>query len=401
MSQAGERVIEVLGAFLRLGLRSFGGPMAHFGYFRAEFVARRGWLDESAFARLLALCQFLPGPASSQLGFAIGLRRAGLAGAMAAWFAFTLPSALLMYAFARLAPVADGSWGAAVTHGLKLVAVAVVGAALFSMGRTLARGPARLAIAATAAAMVVALDAAWAQLAAIAWGAALGSLAFRGAVGPLGEASRAPVSHGLAWACGALYAAGLAAALWWSSAGTGDASLVALLASSWRAGALVFGGAHVVLPLLEHSMVDTGWIEPARFLAGYGAAQAVPGPMFSFAAYLGAVVPTGAPPPLASALATVAMFAPGLLLVVALAPAWQRLATLPRAAAAVAGIDAAVVGLLGAALVDPVWSQGVGDALDGVVALAGLAATVSGRVPALAVVAGGVAIGLLRAALGA
>lgn len=400
---ASGRAIEVLGVFLRLGLTSFGGPVAHLGYFRAEFVTRRAWLDEPAFARLLALCQFLPGPASSQLGFAIGLRRAGVPGAFAAWLGFTLPSALLMFAFAQLAPVVGGRWGAALTHGLKLVAVAVVGAALLAMARSLARGAARIFIASTAAAMVVVLDAAWAQLAAIAWGAALGGLACRDATVAMRDERVAtpPVARGLAWTCGLLYLAGLVAALSMSqTVGTDDPSLSALLASTWRAGALVFGGGHVVLPLLERSMVDTGWLDAARFLAGYGAAQAVPGPMFSFAAYLGALVPTGVPPALAALLATVSLFAPGLLLVLALAPAWQSLAALPRAAAAVAGVDAAVVGLLGAALLDPVWPQGVGDGFDAVVALAGFVALVWGRAPPLVVVAGSVAIALLRTATG-
>jgi len=400
--QAGSRAaIEVFSAFLRLGLRSFGGPVAHLGYFRDEFVTRRGWLGERAFAQLLALCQFLPGPASSQLGFAIGLRHAGVAGALCAWLAFTAPSALLMYAFARSATAFGGAFGAALLHGLKLVAVAVVGAALLAMARTLARGARRIAIALLAAALVVALDAAWAQLAAIAVGAVAGALLCRDATLPVREAAAAPVGRRAALACGLLYVLALAAVLARPLLWPAAAPLAQLVAATWQAGALVFGGGHVVLPLLQATLVEPGHVTAAQFLAGYGAAQAVPGPMFSFAAYLGAVMQTGAPPALAATLALLAMFTPGLLLLVAALPAWNALGSMPRAAAPIAGVDAAVVGLLAAAFVDPVCSQGLGDVLDAAIGLAGFAALAWLRWPALAVVAGCVAAALLRAALGA
>ena len=391
---------EVAVAFLRLGVTSFGGPVAHLGYFHDEFVVRRRWLDDAEFSRLVALCQFLPGPASSQLGFALGLQRAGFAGASLAWLAFTLPSALLMYAFARLSPAIGGTLAAAALHGLKLVAVAVVGAALLGMARTLARGLPRAAIAVAAAILVVALDAAWSQLAAIGAGALAGRWLCRdAAMAPPGARGAVSLVTPRAVLAGALFLCGLLAALALTPRAGAAPDLPTLAAAFWRAGALVFGGGHVVLPLLEQATVGPGWISPDRFLAGYGAAQAVPGPMFSLAAYLGAGVPAGAPPPVVAALALVAMFAPGLLLVLALQPAWSRIGTAPAAAAAVAGVNAAVVGLLAAAFVDPVWQQGVRDAGDALVAASGFALLAFSRTPALLVVAGCVAASVARAAL--
>jgi len=391
---------EVLRAFLALGLRSFGGPVAHLGYFRDEFVVRRRWLDAAAFARLLAVCQFLPGPASSQLGFAIGLRRAGATGALGAWLGFTAPSALLMYGLARAAPVADGVIAAALAHGLKLVAVAVVGAALVAMARTQARGATRLAIAVLAAALVLLSGTAAAQLFAIASGAVTGALFCRDATAAVRDVDVPRVDRRVAIGCGLLYVVMLGIVLALPAMWREAPALVSLLAATWRAGALVFGGGHVVLPLLQGTLVDTGYLDPATFLAGYGAAQALPGPMFAFAAYLGAVVPTAAPPALGALLALVAMFAPGLLLVVAVLPAWDRFGSRPGAAAAVAGVDAAVVGVLAAAFAGPVWSQGVLDPFDAMVALAGIAALVLARAPPLAVVAACVAAALLRAVAG-
>ncbi|RPE81902.1 chromate transporter [Vulcaniibacterium tengchongense] len=359
---------EVFRAFLRLGLTSFGGPIAHLGYFREAFVVRRGWLDEARFAQLLAVCQFLPGPASSQMGFAIGLLRAGWGGALAAFAGFTLPSALLMLAFAGSVSRLERGVGAAALHGLKLVAVVVVAQGVAGMARRMTPDLRRAAIAAAAAGSVLGLGTAWAQLAAIALGAALGALLCRRAPAPADAGFAVPYGHGLAYALLAAALLGLLVAL--SVPPAPQATPAALAAAFYRAGALVFGGGHVVLPLLEQSLVDPGWLDAGTFLAGYGAAQAMPGPMFTIATFLGAQTPTGLPAPAGAALATLALFLPGFLLLLAALPLWGALVRLPRAAALLAGVNAAVVGLLAAALYDPLWTQGVRDRTDlGIVAV--------------------------------
>ena len=365
---------EVFRAFLHLGLTAFGGPIAHIGYLREEFVTRRGWLDDPHFARLLALCQFLPGPASSQLGFAIGLHRAGLRGALAAFAGFTLPSALLMLAFAWLAPRLDTGPGAAAIHGLKLVAVAVVAHGVLGMARTLLPDARHALVAVLATALVLAVAAPWMQLGVVALGAVLGGLLLRPAARPA-EATGNGVAHGGArWA--ALAFAGLLVAAFLVPV-SGGPSLVAIGAAFVRAGALVFGGGHVVLPLLEASVVASGWLDADTFLAGYGAAQAVPGPMFTLSAYVGTQLdgPAGALAALAG------IFLPGFLLLWAVLPWWDRVATMTRARRAVAGVNAAVVGLLSAALIDPLWMQGVGDWRDAVIAAVGFAILLTGRAP--------------------
>lgn len=363
--------LEVLKVFLRLGLTSFGGPVAHLGYFRAEFVERRRWLTEAQFTQLLAISQFLPGPASSQLGFGIGLLRAGWLGALAAFVAFTLPSALLLLAFASASTAGwmSTAGGVAVIHGLKLVAVAVVAHGVWKMARQLTPDAPRLLIALAAVALMVLTGSAWMQLAVIAGGGLVGLLVLRK------SADEAPVAlptrYGRAPAVAALVVFGiaLAFALSWTSR---EPSLVSTGAAFWSAGALVFGGGHVVLPLLEQSVVATGWVTPDAFLAGYGAAQAIPGPMFSLSTYLGAAIPTGAPAFLGALVATLAVFAPGFLLLIAVIPAWSRVTALPGALRAVSGINAAVVGLLGAALYDPVWTSGVRGVGDVLIAAGGL-----------------------------
>ncbi|HEY0504200.1 MAG TPA: chromate efflux transporter [Lysobacter sp.] len=383
--------------FLRLGLTSFGGPIAHLGYFREEFVVRRGWVDEARYAQLLAICQFLPGPASSQMGFAIGLLRAGWRGALAAFAGFTLPSALLMLGFAGLAPrLAQGS-GAAVVHGLKLVAVAVVAHGVLGMARQMTPDARRLAIAALACALVVTLGSAWSQLLAIALGAWLGAWWCRGLGTRDGGAIPVGYGRGVALALLAVFALGLALALLWP---TRAPTPPALAAAFYRAGSLVFGGGHVVLPLLQQSVVDTGWMDADTFLAGYGAAQAVPGPMFSIAAYLGAEVPTGWPPLASALLALLALFLPGFLLLGAALPLWQRVVALPSAAPVLAGVNAAVVGLLAAALYDPVWTQGVAGGSDIAIVAVGFALLLRLRIAALCVVAWCVAASLAAHALG-
>lgn len=362
-------IAEIFTTFLRLGTTSFGGPVAHLEYFRREFVERRGWLDEVRFAQLLALCQVLPGPASSQLGFAIGLLRGGVAGALAAFVAFTVPSVLLLFAFAQVAPWLITPPGLAVVHGLKLVAVSVVSHGLLRMVPALAPDVRRGSIAVLALGLALGVPSAAAQVLVIVAGGVLGALWCR-ATALVGDPHFAvPGGVRTATAASVLFAALLAAALAVPADGAG-ASLISLGAVFARAGALVFGGGHVVLPLLETSLVGSGWMTADAFLAGYGAAQAVPGPLFSLSAYLGAVTPTGGPPVLGALVATVAVFAPGFLLVLAGLPAWSRVRALPRAGAVIAGVNAAVVGLLGAALVDPILRTAILAPVD--VAIAGV-----------------------------
>jgi len=384
---------EVFVAFLRLGLGAFGGPIAHVAYMREAFVRRRAWLDDSEFAHLLALCQFLPGPSSSQLGFAIGMRRAGWRGALAAFAGFTLPSALLMLAFAFWAPRATAPWALAALHGLKLVAVVVVAHGLYSMARPLLRDRACIAIALTTAALLLLYPAPWMQLLAVAAGALVGRV-FCARVAldtPDAPMHRAGTARGLALVL--LYAAGLAIAVAWPITATPTPAAIA--AAFYRAGALVFGGGHVVLPMLQPSLVASGWLDTDQFLAGYGAAQAVPGPMFSVAAYFGALLPTTTPAPLSALLALLAIFVPGGLLLSAALPVWWRVVTMPNASRAISGVNAAVVGLLAAAFYSPVCTGGVRSAGDAVIALAGVTALAL-RMPALLVVAGSVLASLLR-----
>jgi chromate transporter len=348
--------LEVLAVFLRLGLTSFGGPIAHLGYFRAELVVKRKWLDESAYADLVALCQFLPGPASSQVGFSVGVLRAGgLAGGLAAWAGFTLPSALVLIAFAYGAAAFRGALGDGLIHGLKLVAVAVVAQAVWGMAQRLAPDRQRASIALGAVLIVVFAATAIGQIAAIALGAVAGLVFCRGEdVAERGSLSF-PVGRASAIAALVLFGVGLILPPFLAP----GSQLFAVFGAFYRSGALVFGGGHVVLPLLQAEVVRPGWVGPDAFLAGYGAAQAVPGPLFTFAAYLGAVMqpqPNG----LAGAtIALVAIFLPGLLLVYGTLPFWDALRRRPRAQAAMRGTNAAVVGILAAALYSPVWTSAV------------------------------------------
>lgn len=377
---------EVFWAFLRLGLTSFGGPVAHLGYFRETLVLRRRWIDEQGYADLVALCQFLPGPASSQTGFALGvLRTGGLAGGIAAWCGFTLPSALALLACALGAAALAGPEAAAVLHGLKLVAVAVVAQAVWGMAHALAPDRTRAAIALAAMALVAGVGGAAGQVGAIVLGAAAGLVLCRGAAdGGTALAARFPIGgRAAAWALAA--AVVLLAALPLLAELSGWTWLAQLEAFT-RAGALVFGGGHVVLPLLQEAVVAPGWVGEGDFLAGYGLAQAVPGPLFTFAAWLGAV---GQPAQLAipgGLLALLAIFLPGLLLVYGALPFWDGLRGLAPAQAAMRGANAAVVGILGAALYSPVFAAGIGGPRDLVVALAGFLLLVLWRLPSWAVV---------------
>jgi len=385
---------EVFLAFLKLGLTSFGGPIAHLGYFRDELVTRRRWVDEAGYADLVALCQFLPGPASSQVGFALGLLRAGPLGALAAWTGFTLPSALLLTAFAFGAAMLDGPLATGVLHGLKLVAVAVVAQAVAGMAKSLSPDRERAAIAVAAVLAVVLVGGAWGQVAAIVLGGLAGLAVCRKEAAAAAAAHRFPVSRPVGAAALGLFVLLLLGLPLLAGAGQG----AALFDAFYRAGALVFGGGHVVLPLLDAETVARGWVTPDAFIAGYGAAQAVPGPLFTFAAYLGAA---GAMPPngaAGAAIALVAIFLPGLLLVVGSLPFWDRLRGWPGAQAAMRGANAAVVGLLAAALYDPVFTSAVLTPLDFALALAGFVALVAWKAPPWTVV---LALGLAGGAMGA
>src|SRR6202043_468425 len=361
---------EVFVAFLKLGLTSFGGPIAHLGYFRNELVVRRQWLDETAYADLVALCQFLSGPASSQVGFSLGILRGnGLLGGLAAWFAFTMPSALVLFAFAMGAAAFTGPVAEGFLHGLKLVAVAVVAQAIWGMSRTLTPDRTRAGIALAAIAIVVIFAGSFGQIAAIALGACAGLWLCRGEVAPHSGDLNFPVTPRGGVIALAVFATVLLIPPFVASA-TGSQAL-ALFNAFYRSGALVFGGGHVVLPLLQAEVVTPGWINNEAFLAGYGMAQAVPGPLFTFAAYLGAVM---GPPPngvAGAVIALVALFLPGMLLVYGMLPFWDAMRTRPAAQAAMRGTNAAVVGILGAALYNPVWTSAVATPRDFALALAG------------------------------
>ena len=359
---------EVLLAFLRLGLTSFGGPVAHLGYFRAEFVERRRWLDDRSYADLVALTQFLPGPASSQTGFALGWLRAGWRGALAAWAGFTLPSAVAMILFALGIAHSSALASSGAVHGLKIVAVAIVAQAVWTMARSLCPDWRRRALAVLAALLAFALPSALGQVGAIAACAALGRLLLT-----LPHRESVPhrsfgVSTTTAAAALALFAL-LLLGLPLAAAATAS-PLLQHLDGFYRAGALVFGGGHVVLPLLQSVVVPGGAVSNADFLAGYGAAQAVPGPLFTFAAYLGAVMSGPLTGWLGGLVLLAAIFLPGMLLVVGALPFWDRLRSRDGIASAMAGINAGVVGILAAAWVDPVFTSSVHTAADLLLALA-------------------------------
>ena len=383
--------LEVLGAFLKLGVTSFGGPIAHLGYFRDELVLRRRWLDDEAYADLVALCQFLPGPASSQLGFALGLiRGGGMLGGIAAWVGFTLPSAIALGAVALGAAAISGPAAEAVLHGLKLVAVAVVAQAVWGMARTLTPDRPRAGIALAAVALVVFLDGAPGQIAAIATGALAGLLLCRDPDGlrqgtaPPARALAVPLSRGASLALLAAFAVLLVALPLLVQATQSQG--VALFDAFYRSGALVFGGGHVVLPLLQAELVAPGWVTTGDFLAGYGLVQAVPGPLFTFAAWLGAVMGPAPNGIAGAAIALVAVFLPGILLVTGALPFWDALRRKARAQAAMRGANAAVVGILGAALYAPVFTGAVLDPPDFAVALAGFLLLTVWRAPPIVAV---------------
>lgn len=348
---------EVFRVFLKLGLTSFGGPVAHLGYFRDELVVRRRWIDEAGYADLVALCQFLPGPASSQVGLALGLSRAGLRGALAAWTAFTLPSAVIMvlcaYGVAAIGDVAGSGW----LQGLKIVAVAIVAQAVWGMARNLCPDRERATLAVVATVVVVTLPGAHGQIGAIVLGALAGWALFRGEQEAGGADIPIPVGKRLARSLLLLFVVLLVGLPALNAAS--DYTAIAIFDSFYRSGSLVFGGGHVILPLLQAEVVEPGWVGRDDFLAGYGAAQAIPGPLFTFSAYLGTTLnlePNGVP---GAILCLMAIFLPSFLLVVGTLPYWDALRRHQAAKAALKGVNAAVVGLLLAALYDPVWTSAI------------------------------------------
>lgn len=387
--------LEVLRIFLTLGLTCFGGPIAHIGYFRDEFVVRRRWIDEHAYADLVGLCQFLPGPASSQVGFSIGLMRAGYLGALAAWTGFTLPSAAALILFAYGAGVLSGPLGGGLLHGLKLTAVAIVAQAVWGMARNLCPDRERASIAVVAALIILFSTSSIAQIGAIVLGGLIGLwLCRREAPAPSGHVE-IPVSRTVSLITLGMFVVllvGLPALR-----GLTGSSGIALFDAFYRSGALVFGGGHVVLPLLREAFVAPGWLSDDAFLAGYGAAQAVPGPLFTFAGYLGTVV-SAEPNGLAgAALGLVGIFLPGILVLLGALPFWDSFRKRAGAQAMMRGVNAAVVGVLGAALHDPVWTATVHSPRDFGIALVGFVLLVAWRAPPLIVVAFSAAAGAAMA----
>jgi chromate transporter len=389
---------DVFFASLKLGLTSFGGPIAHLGYYREEYVARRRWIDERSYADLVAMCQFLPGPASSQTGIGIGLTKAGVPGALAAWLGFTLPSALLMLAFAYGVAAFGGALGGGWLEGLKVTAVAVVAQAVWGMARSLCPDRERFSLAILAALAMLAVPNAWGQVGVIVAGGIAGWLLLKPPASGAPPALHVPVSRTFAAANLAIFFA-LLIALPIAAEASGSQSLT-LFDSFYRAGSLVFGGGHVVLPLLQSEVVPPGWVGNDAFLAGYGAAQAVPGPLFTFAAYLGAVM---GPEPngwRGAALCLVAIFLPSFFLVFGALPFWAELRRMRAMQAALMGINAAVVGLLLAALYDPVWVSAIKSPADFGLGLAAFALLVLWKIPPWLVVAlaalGGASLAALR-----
>ncbi|MGG4046401.1 chromate transporter [Paenibacillus favisporus] len=379
---------EVLRVSTKLGLTSFGGPIAHLGYFHDEYVRRRKWMDEKAYADLVALCQFLPGPASSQVGIGIGILRAGLWGGVMAWLGFTLPSVIVLVLFALLLQgfdIANAGW----IHGLKIVAVAIVAQAVLGMGQKLTPDRSRVTIAVGAAALVLLWPTAYTQVLIIAAAGIIGLWLYKKGPNPGSQSLRMPVGKPFAIGCLVLFF-GLLAALPLLRQ-MFDIQWLALFDSFYRSGSLVFGGGHVVLPLLEREVVPTGWVSPEDFLAGYGAAQAVPGPLFTFAGYLGAMSGgiTGA------IVATAAIFLPAFLLVAGALPFWNGLRNSPRVQGALIGINAAVVGILLAAFYVPIWTTAVTAPVDFALALLLFILLVFWKLPPWVVVLAGALAGMI------
>lgn len=390
---------EIFGAFLKLGLVSFGGPIAHLGYFRDELVVRRRWLTESAYADLVALSQFLPGPASSKVGFTLGVMRGhGLLGGLAAWFGFTMPSALVLFAFALGAAAFTGPVAEGIIHGLKLVAVAVVAQAVWGMARNLTPDRQRIGIALAAVWITVAPIGMLGQIAAILVGALAGLWLCPSQGGPVTGHLEYPVTKRAGAAALVMFAVLLILPPILVSV-TGNQA-IALFDAFYRAGALVFGGGHVLLPLLQAEVVAPGWVSNEAFLSGYGLTQAVPGPLFTFAAYLGAVMDPSPNGVVGASIALVAVFLPGGLLAYGVLPFWDMVRARPLAQAAMRGANAAVVGILGAAFYDPVWTSAVLAPVDFALALAGFLLLTVWKLPPWTVVVLLVAFGTISGLVG-
>lgn len=395
---ANRQPAEVLRVFAKLGLTSFGGPTAHLGYFRDELIRRRKWMSEDHYGQLVALCQFLPGPASSQVGFALGLIRGGGLGALFAWAAFTLPSALLLVLFALGAVSLGGAVGQGLLVGLKAVAVAVVANAVWGMAKSLTPDLRRICIGIVGAGLALLMPGNLGQVTAIAFGLLAGLAVCRDLAFESTAPLRVPVSKRFGLLCAGLFAVLL----------IGLPALARILTNSWistadafyRAGALVFGGGHVVLPLLQAEPAISEAVSHDQYLAGYGAAQAVPGPLFTFAAYLGFEMDSGVGAWARAGIALAAIFIPGILLLLAALPFWSAVQTSRSARAGVAGANAAVVGILAAALITPVITSGITGAAPLVIAAACFALLKFARWPAWAVVLAGGAAGLLAGATG-
>lgn len=375
---------ETLRVFLRLGLTSFGGPVAHLGYFRAEFVERRKWLDEAHYLDIVALCQFLPGPASSQVGITVGILRSGLPGALAAWIGFSGPSVLAMilfgYGVGALGGIAHVPW----LHGLKIVAVAVVAQAVWGMARNLCPDRLRASVAVAAALLALAVPSAFGQIGAIIGGGLIGWWMIEPTALRESMPLTVRISRTLAVVALVLFFLLLLGLPLLTSASGNH--LVALVSSFFRSGALVFGGGHVVLPLLQQAVVPPGWVGNDAFLAGYGAAQAVPGPLFTFAAYLGTVM---GPTPngwIGGLICVSAIYLPSFLLLVGVLPFWDTLRRRTAIRSALAGVNAAVVGLLLAALYTPVWTSAIFAPADFGIGIVAFLLLVVWRVPPWAVV---------------
>jgi len=359
--------VEMLQIFFRLGLSSFGGPVAHLGYFRDEFVARRGWLDEPTYADVVALCQFLPGPASSQVGMAIGMLRAGLAGAFCAWLGFTTPSALAMILFAygvtKLGDLGQAAW----LHGLKIVAVAVVAQAVWGMARSLWADRQRVSVGIGAAVLALALPSTMAQVGIIVLGGLIGRCLLSAPANKELAPMAVPLSRGVGIGALAIFLVLLIGLPVAANSSTNHA--IKLIDSFYRSGSLVFGGGHVVLPLLQREVVPTGWISNDAFLAGYGAAQAVPGPLFTFAAYLGTAMRPSPNGWIGGLVCLLAIFLPSFLLLTGVLPFWDEVRRRSAMQSALQGVNAAVVGLLLAALYTPVWTSAIKGPTDFIVAI--------------------------------
>lgn len=388
----------VFRTFLKLGLTSFGGPIAHLGYFRKELVERQRWVSESQFGQMLAICQFLPGPASSQLGFAMGLLRARWGGALAAFAGFTFPSALLLVLFSYALPALSGPIGASAIHGLKIVACVVVADAVLGMAKNLCPDARRRVIAIVCAAVMTFTASAWMQLVVVAGGALAGLMLCRTVPAIADAQIKAPVRKRVA---AVLFVVFLILLFVLPLLAASGGALAQIADAFYRAGALVFGGGHVVLPLLEESVVAAGMVTQEQFLAGYGASQAIPGPLFAFSAYLGALIPSDYGNWLTALAALAFIFLPGLLLVSAALPVWQSIAHQPRAIHAIAGVNAAVVGILAAALYDPIFTSSILAVSDLAIAAVGFGMLALWRLSPLLIVLWCVAASIAMVYLGA